>query len=113
MPTTPTPTDLAVSRHRGVCTITWSDGLVVDLPLVDLRRACPCATCREQREQQQQGNNLLVLHGSGPTADLDGLETVGGYALKPVWADGHATGIYPYDYLRRLCEEAGPTGPTT
>ncbi len=30
------------------------------------------------------------------------LETVGGYALQPTWADGHATGIYSFDYLRRL-----------
>jgi DUF971 family protein len=24
---------------------------------------------------------------------------VGGYAIQPVWADGHATGIYSFDYL--------------
>jgi len=27
---------------------------------------------------------------------------VGGYAIQPVWADGHATGIYSFDYLRRI-----------
>jgi DUF971 family protein len=28
--------------------------------------------------------------------------TVGGYAIQPVWADRHATGIYSFDYLRRI-----------
>ena len=29
---------------------------------------------------------------------------VGGYALQPVWADGHSTGLYSYDYLKRVGE---------
>ena len=32
------------------------------------------------------------------------LERVGTYAVQPVWADGHATGIYSFDYLRRAAE---------
>ena len=28
---------------------------------------------------------------------------VGGYALAFRWPDGHDTGIYPYDLLRRIC----------
>jgi DUF971 family protein len=27
---------------------------------------------------------------------------VGGYAIQPVWADGHNTGIYSFEYLRRV-----------
>jgi DUF971 family protein len=27
---------------------------------------------------------------------------IGGYALQPTWADGHATGLYPFELLRRL-----------
>jgi DUF971 family protein len=36
---------------------------------------------------------------------LNGFSLVGGYALQPNWADGHNTGIYSFQYLRRL---AGP-----
>jgi DUF971 family protein len=32
---------------------------------------------------------------------------VGGYAVQPIWQDGHAAGIYPFDYLRRVAG-AGP-----
>jgi len=37
---------------------------------------------------------------------LTRLVNVGGYAIQPVWADGHATGIFSFDYLRRLAEES-------
>ena len=35
------------------------------------------------------------------------IANVGGYALQPVWADGHDTGLYSFDYLRRLAEATG------
>jgi len=44
-----------------------------------------------------------VEHGAG-AFELRGIEPVGGYALQPAWADGHASGIYSYDYLRKLAE---------
>jgi DUF971 family protein len=31
---------------------------------------------------------------------------VGGYALQLFWADGHSTGIFTFDYLRRLANLA-------
>jgi DUF971 family protein len=27
---------------------------------------------------------------------------VGGYAIQPTWADGHNSGIYSFQYLRRI-----------
>jgi DUF971 family protein len=35
---------------------------------------------------------------------LAGFGMVGGYALQPHWADGHESGIYSFQYLRRLAE---------
>lgn len=101
MPDTITPTDIAVSRGQGTCTITWSDGEVQVLTLPGLRRQCPCAVCDDERKQRQ-ANSLMVISGAEPTAELAGVEPVGGYALKFVWADGHNTGIYSYPYLRGL-----------
>ena len=31
------------------------------------------------------------------------IEYVGRYALRFQWSDGHSTGIYPFDMLRRIC----------
>ena len=39
--------------------------------------------------------------------EVRSLETVGTYAVQPIWGDGHSSGIYSYDYLRKLGENAG------
>jgi len=31
-------------------------------------------------------------------------QMVGRYAISFAWSDGHATGIYPYEYLLEMCE---------
>ena len=84
--------------------IKWEDGSESYIPLERLRRACPCAGCKG--EMDVMGN----LHKSPeqpltPAAfRLARVERVGTYAVQPVWADGHGTGIYSFDYLRRAAE---------
>ena len=41
--------------------------------------------------------------------ELRAWNLVGGYALQPRWADGHDTGLFSFDYLRRLSEVTTPT----
>ncbi len=81
----------------------WDDGHVGVTPLELLRDACPCAGC--------QGETVL-LHHYAPAPDPDphpgkytlkGAETVGSYALKLVWEDGHEQGLYTWEHLRSLC----------
>jgi DUF971 family protein len=82
--------------------IKWDDGSETFIPLEKLRRHCPCAGCKG--EADIMGN--LYHNPRQPLPPeaflLARLETVGGYAIQPAWADGHATGIYSFDYLRRL-----------
>jgi DUF971 family protein len=40
--------------------------------------------------------------------ELVGWQLIGGYALQPRWADGHSTGLYSFQYLRRLTASATP-----
>lgn len=83
--------------------IEWNDGLESYLQLEFLRRACPCASCGG--EPDVLGNiarpNVSYMAQS---FELRGWDLVGGYAILPRWADGHQTGIYSYQYLRRLAE---------
>jgi DUF971 family protein len=53
--------------------------------------------------------NILVLLPKR-SYKVEKLELVGNYALQPVWDDGHHTGIYTWEYLRRLCPPDAPTG---
>ena len=82
--------------------IRWDDGGEDFIPLEKLRRACPCAGCKG--EVDILGN--LYKNPDKPYAAnsfaLVKMASVGGYAIQPVWADGHNTGIYAFDYLRRV-----------
>ena len=82
--------------------IKWSDGGESFIPLEKLRRHCPCAGC--QGETDIMGNLYKNPEQKlTPAAfQLVRLMGVGGYAFQPVWADGHATGIYSFEYLKRM-----------
>jgi DUF971 family protein len=83
--------------------LVFSDGIESYLPLAMLRRACPCAACQGEPDAMGRVRRPVVEYG--PKAfDLTKFDQVGGYALQPRWADGHATGIYTYTYLRKLAE---------
>lgn len=87
----------AVMGHE--LALAWSDGEENYFSFETLRRACPCAAC--QGEPDALGRVVRPKPHLGPQAfDLISWEVVGGYALQPRWADGHATGIYPFQYLR-------------
>jgi DUF971 family protein len=84
--------------------IRWQDGSESFIPLERLRRHCPCAGCKGEVD-------VLGNVYKGPERPLTSdafqvvrLNRVGGYALQPAWADGHATGLYSFDYLKRLSD---------
>jgi DUF971 family protein len=82
--------------------IKWEDGSESFVPLEKLRRACPCAGCKGEVDvlgQVYKGPDTPLT----PRAfQLRRLDAVGAYAVQPVWADGHATGLYTFDYLRKV-----------
>jgi DUF971 family protein len=85
--------------------ITWMDGHESVYPLALLRRSCPCAGCRGDREDQKR-NPLHVMQPAANAAEMaiaEKAELVGHYALRIKWKDGHDSGIYDYGLLRRLC----------
>jgi len=87
--------------------IKWDDGTESFVALEKLRLCCPCAGC--QGERDVMGN----LYKPAPQSlrpdsfQIVQVASIGGYAVQPVWADGHNTGIYAYDYLRRVADSAG------
>ena len=88
--------------------IQWNDQTESYLDLQFLRRACPCAACGG--EPDVLGNILRPnVNYSENSFDLAGFQIVGGYALQPRWADGHDTGIYSFQYLRRLANPVTST----
>ncbi len=100
------PAKLDVKKDKGL-TIVWADGATSTIDLATLRSACPCAKCKEDREQAKK-SLLRVLPGNY-TEDLRiaSAELVGNYAIKLQWTDGHDLGIYSFVFLRQLSQETG------
>lgn len=116
MKQTHTPRHLDLKKDTAL-TITWQDGRESVYPIAHLRRLSPSADMRELRKQMKK-NPLTILPsggasggGSGPLTAVDA-EMVGNYAIKIIFSDGHATGIYTWDYLREIDPAVNPEGRT-
>jgi DUF971 family protein len=81
-------------------TITFGDGYVASFPLRTLREGCPCATCRARRDR-----GAAVWSGAEPPL-VEDARLHGAWGLAIRWSDGHDTGIFPFELLRRW-HEAG------
>ena len=108
------PVDLHLDRREGL-KVQWADGQVSQYPLAYLRKRCPCASCRTEREakQQTQGHtlSLTILPTSiDRAAEFADAKLVGNYAIQITWADGHTTGIYDFRYLRIICPTSRSEG---
>ncbi len=83
----------------GALRVVWPGGPEVIIPAFQLRDQCPCAACIEE------GTGRKILDPSTIPADIRPLQVtpVGSYAIQFHWSDGHSTGIYSWDTLRRAC----------
>ena len=101
-----TPKDLKVKIAEQRLLIEWDDGTRSEFPLGQLRRVCPCATCRTEREQQAS-NPLRILKADPTGVRVTNARLVGSYAIQFDWSDGHNTGIFDFRFLRSLGTNAG------
>ena len=77
----------------------WADGHVSTFAARYLRGRCPCAQC----VSETSGERLVSEEHIRPDIALEAARTVGNYALHFSFSDGHTTGIYTFEYLRRVC----------
>ena len=80
-------------------TIRWRDGHESPFAARYLRGRCPCAQC----VSETTGVRLVFEEHVAGNVAVASARTVGNYALQFDWSDGHGTGIYAFDYLRRIC----------
>src|SRR5581483_4167014 len=87
--------------------IQWNDASESYFDLEKLRRACPCAACGG--EPDVLGNILRPqVSYNNDSFRLASFKIVGGYAVQPRWHDGHDTGLYSFQYLRKLSAPVKP-----
>jgi len=82
--------------------ITFSDSSEAVIKLKNMRKRCPCASC--EGEKDALGN---IYKGPDPILNdnsfiITGVQPVGYYGLRPFWKDGHSTGIFTAELLKKL-----------
>lgn len=84
--------------------VKWDDGSESFVQLETLRRCCPCAGCKG--EADIMGNVYRNPDKPLPSQafQLVRIANVGGYAIQPIWGDGHSTGLFSFDYLRKVAD---------
>jgi len=97
---TPQLTEIHCNLARGTLALAWADAVRAELPHALLRRRCGCAACRQLR---RSGGTV-----SAEGVAVSGVVPYGANAVQLQFSDGHARGIFPFDYLRELAEEFTP-----
>ena len=93
-----TPTEIKLHQRSRVMEVSFDDGRVFRLPYELLRVLSPSAEVRGHGPGQE------VLQTGKREVEIAALDPVGSYAVQPRFSDGHATGIYSWEYLYHLGE---------
>lgn len=78
--------------------IEWSDGTETKYNAAELRRACPCAGCIDE----WTGRKTLDDRSVSDDLSFKHISIVGRYALNFHFSDGHETGIFSFNYLKKM-----------
>lgn len=94
-----TPSAVKLHRKSKCLELQYADGKQWTLPAEFLRVFSPSA------EVRGHGKGQAVLQTGKRLVGIDSVEAVGHYALKIHFDDGHASGLYSWDYLYQLGTE--------
>jgi DUF971 family protein len=90
---TPAPESLTVHGQSRVLEVGFSNGKIFRIPFELMRVYSPSA------EVQGHGPGQEMLQTGKREVTIVDLESVGHYAIKPSFSDGHDTGLFTWEYL--------------
>lgn len=101
MPLSPVPRPQNIQCIGDVLAIRWDDDSEDFFPMERLRALSPSA------EQQGERDLLGNQYGGSTQEEFPGVVVtgwlpVGGYAIQLNFSDGHRTGLYTFDYLKKI-----------
>src|SRR5712671_5738406 len=109
------PEHLAISKSKGI-KIDWKDGHTSEYGLSYLRHHCPCAVCSGSHGTPPQAPPIepspfqmytppqappiepSPFHMYQAPLKMVAIETVGNFAIRILWSDGHGSGIYSFGH---------------
>ena len=80
----------------------FSDGFEGNVNTHKLRDNCPCAGCKGEEVLMLKYVPISKPNVSEAGYQLEKIDQVGNYALQLFWKDGHNTGIYTWEYLKKI-----------
>ena len=89
-------TDIHLNRQSRILRITFEDGAAFELPCEYLRVFSPSAEVRGHGPGQE------VLQTGKEDVNIDAIEPIGHYAVRLIFDDGHASGLYSWNLLYEL-----------
>ena len=92
------PENVTYHRNSRQLELVYADGSY-QLSAEFLRVHSPSAEVRGHHPSE-----ATLQHGKCHVA-IEGIHSVGNYAVQLVFDDGHNSGIYSWEYLRELCEQ--------
>ena len=103
------PREIKRLDEKGI-RVTWSDGLVQEIPSLLLRQNCPSAVSKAKRGDESHDKPLtakkkslkVIEHTIDEEIALKEIWAIGNYAIGIRWGDGHDSGIYSFEMLRGL-----------
>ena len=94
---TPIPTEIKLHQKSRILELAFGDDERYELAFEFLRVYTPSAEARGHGQGQE------TLQVGKRDVDILSIEPVGNYAIKPVFSDGHESGLYSWDILHSLC----------
>jgi len=96
-PDTPIPTAITLRQKSRLLELKFENGEHYELTFEFMRVFTPSAEARGHAPGQE------TLQVGKRDVDIVRIEPVGNYAIKPVFSDGHDSGLYSWDMLHTLC----------
>ncbi|WP_300440556.1 DUF971 domain-containing protein [Zoogloea sp.] len=94
----PIPTEIKLHQRSRIMEVAFDDGQRFEFTYEFLRVHSPSAEVRGHGVGQE------VLQLGKRDVDITRVEPVGNYAIRPVFSDGHDSGLYSWDYLYDIGE---------
>lgn len=97
------PKEVEVRASEQQLFIKWADGHESKYSLFGLRKNCPCVECRGGHAKMGSFDKTFFKVEPTRRVDIEDVKQVGNHAIRIFWNDGHNTGMYQWETLRKLC----------
>jgi Mrp family chromosome partitioning ATPase/DUF971 family protein len=87
-----------VTAEPGNIRVHWSDGAESRIPNKTVRASCQCALCVDELS----GDPLLDVGTIPNDIKAESIDTLGNYAVAITWSDGHSSGIFSWEHLKKV-----------